>query len=102
MINKELRLGMRVESGEAEDYEAGRIVSSRLGWSSGYTWWLVQWDSGERTECLATQLRAEFSGCHTDGCNHGDCEAAARDEAKRFEAECDEYNRREGEWRGEE
>lgn len=89
MINSELWPGMRVETGDVgtEDYDAGRVISQRLGWSSGNTYWQVSWDSGARSECLAYQLRREFATCVTDGCNHGNCVEAARESAR------DEYLR---------
>ena len=52
-------VGARVESGYAEDYAAGVVMGSRYGALSGNTYFDVAWDTGERTECLAYQLRAE-------------------------------------------
>jgi hypothetical protein len=76
-------VGTRVEAGEAEDYAAGVVMGERYGALSGNTYVDVQWDTGERTECLPVQLRLE-----------GAAKAAAeREETMRHVRQTAEYAR---------
>jgi hypothetical protein len=58
-VNHTHPVGSRVEAGQAEDYATGVVLGHRYGALSGNWYVSIAWDSGEQTECLNYQLRAE-------------------------------------------